>query len=102
MLSKIVDNTSCCSLNNKDMLRKVTVKVRLKRIDMQKEVTVEVLLDSGVTELVISSEFAKKQGFKLKKLEKPIYMINVNGFFNKERPIKCYGWHTITLRLTRE
>ena len=30
---------------------------------------VEALLDSGATGLVISSEFAKKQGFKLKKLE---------------------------------
>jgi len=37
---------------------------------MQEEVIVEILLDSGVTELVMSSEFAKKQRFKLKKLEK--------------------------------
>ena len=30
---------------------------------------VEVLLDSGATGLVMNSEFARKQGFKLKKLE---------------------------------
>jgi len=38
--------------------------------------------------LVISSEFTKKQRFKLKKIKKPIYVRNVNGFFNKERLIK--------------
>ena len=54
------------------MLREVIVKIRLDRIDIQKEITVEALLDSGVTGLVISSEFAKKQGFKLKKLERPM------------------------------
>ena len=48
----------------------------------------EVLLDSGVTGLVMSSEFAKKQGFKLKKLERPMQMRNVNGSFNKEEPIE--------------
>jgi len=36
----------------------------------------------------MSSEFAKKQGFKLKKLEKPINMRNVDGLFNKEGPIE--------------
>jgi len=33
---------------------------------------VEALLDSGATGLLMSSEFAKKQGFKLKKLERPM------------------------------
>jgi len=61
MLSRIVDNTSCCSLNNGDMLSKVIVKIGLKRIDTQEGVTVEALLDSGMTELVISLEFARKQ-----------------------------------------
>ena len=49
---------------------------------------VEALLDSGATELVISSEFARKQGFKLKKIEKSIYIRNMNILFNKEGPIK--------------
>ena len=47
----------------------------------------EVLLDSGATGLVMSLEFAKKQRFKLKKLEKPINVRNVDGLFNKEGPI---------------
>ena len=48
----------------------------------------ETLLDSGVTGLVISSEFARKQGFKLKKIERPIYVRNINSSFNKEGPIE--------------
>ena len=47
----------------------------------------EVLLDSGATGLVMSSEFARKQGFKLKRLEKPMNMRNVDGSLNKEGPI---------------
>jgi len=65
-------------------LREVTVKIGLERIDTQERVIVEALLDSGVTGLVMSSEFARKQGFKLKKLEKPVNVRNVDGSFNKE------------------
>ena len=48
----------------------------------------EVLLNSGATGLVMSSEFAKKQGFKLKKLERPINVRNVDRSLNKEEPIE--------------
>ena len=41
-------------------MRKVTVKIGLERIDTQEGIMVETLLDSGATELVISSEFARK------------------------------------------
>ena len=34
---------------------------------------VEALLDSVATELIMSSEFAKNQEFKLKKIEESIY-----------------------------
>jgi len=51
-------------------------------------VIVEALLNSGTMELVISSKFARKQRFKLKKIERPIYMKNINSSFNKERSIK--------------
>ena len=83
-----MNNTSCCSLNNGDMLREVTVKIELERIDTQKEVIVEVLLDSGVTRLVMSSEFVRKQRFKLKKIERYIYMRNIDRSFNKKKPIE--------------
>jgi len=55
---------------------------------MQKGITVEALLDSKATGLVMSSEFARKQGFKLKKLERPIQVRNVDGSFNKEGPME--------------
>jgi len=60
-------------------LWEVTVKIGLERIDTQEGVTVEALLDSRVTGLVMSSEFARKQGFKLKRLERPINVRNVDG-----------------------
>ena len=70
------------------MLREVTVKIGLERINIQEGVTVEVLLDNRATGLVMSSEFTKKQEFKLKKIENLIYMRNVNGSFNKEEQIE--------------
>ena len=41
------------------LLREVTVKIGLERIDMQKEITVEALLDSRTIGLVISRERTK-------------------------------------------
>ena len=49
MLSRVVDNISSCNLNNRDMFRKVMVKIGLERIDTQKGVIVEILLDSKAT-----------------------------------------------------
>jgi len=66
----------------------VTIKIGLERLDTQEGITVEALLDSGATELVISSEFARKKVFKLKKLERPMQVRNVDGSFNRERPIE--------------
>jgi len=77
-----MNNTSGCDLNNEEALREVTVKIGLEGI------IVETLLDSRATELVMSSEFARKQEFKLKNLERPIYARNVDGSLNKEGPIK--------------
>ena len=69
-------------------LREITVKIGLERVDTQEEITVEALLDSRKTRLVISSEFARKQSFKLKKLERPMNIRNVDGSLNKEEPIE--------------
>ena len=69
-------------------LREVTVKIGLERIDMQKGIMVEALLDSGAMGLVMSSELAKKQGFKLKKLEGLMNVRNVDGSLNKKGPIE--------------
>ena len=36
----------------------------------------------------MSSEFTRKQRFKLKKIENPIYVRNIDETFNKERLIE--------------
>ena len=54
-----MDNISCYNLENKDMLREVIVKIRLKRIDTQERVIVKALLNSRITELVISLEYGQ-------------------------------------------
>ena len=77
------------------ILREVTVKIGLERIDTQEGITVEVLLDSGATGLVMSLEFVRKQGFKLKKLERLINMRNVDGLLNKEGSIE----HTVEVNI---
>ena len=55
----------------------------------------EALLDSGVMRLVMSLEFVRRQRFKLKTLEKPMYVRNVDGSFNKKRPIE----HTVEVNI---
>ena len=71
------------------------VKIGLERINTQERITVEVLLDSGATRLIMSLEFAKKQGFKLKKLERLMNVRNVDGLLNKEGPIE----HTVEINV---
>jgi len=77
------------------ILREVTVKIGLERVDIQQGVIVEPLLDSGATGLVISSEFVRKQGFKLKKLERPMNVRNMDRLLNKERLIE----HTVEVNI---
>ena len=43
----------------------------------------------------MSLEFAKKQRFKLKKIERPIYVRNMDSSFNKEEPIE----HTVEVNI---
>jgi len=43
---------------------------------------IEALLDSGATGLVMSEEFARKHKFKRTKLEKLVYVRNVDGTLN--------------------
>jgi len=55
---------------------------------MQEGIMVEALLDSRAMRLVMSSQFTRKQGFKLKRIENPIYVRNVNRKFNKKGTIE--------------
>jgi len=55
------------------------MKIGLKRINMQKEVIVEALLDSMAIRLVISLKFTRKQKFKLKKMERCHMQVHPSG-----------------------
>ena len=63
------------------------MKIGLERIDIQ-GITVEILLDSETTGLVMGLEFARKQEFKLKKIKNPIYVRNIDRMFNKKEFIE--------------
>jgi len=68
MLNKVTENISGCNLDNRNILREVIVKIGLERINTQEEITMKALLDSRAMRLVMSLEFTRKQGFKLKKI----------------------------------
>ena len=68
-------------------LREVMVKIELKQEKDKEEIVVAALLDSGATGLVMSEEFARKHKFRRMKLEKPIYVRNVDGMLNYVGPI---------------
>ena len=70
----------------KKMLRKVVIKIELKQ-EEEEEIIVKALLDSRATGLVMSKEFTRKHRFKRMKLERPIYMRNIDGMLNYVGPI---------------
>ena len=69
------------------LLREMMVKIGLKQKEEKEEVVTEALLNSGATELVMSEEFAKRYKFKRTKLERLVYVRNVNGILNYAEPI---------------
>jgi len=69
------------------LLREVTVKIGLKQEKEEEGVVTEALLDSGAMGLVMSEEFARKHKFRRTKLERPVYVRNVNGMLNYAGPI---------------
>ena len=76
-------------------MRKVTVKIVLKQKDNKKEIIVDMLLDSRVMKLVISLEFVRNNKFRKKKLERLIYIRNIDDIFNSEGQIE----HTVGVEL---
>ena len=67
--------------------REVIVKIGLKQEEEEEGIVTEVLLDSRATGLVMSEEFAKKYRFRRMKLERSVYMRNVDGTLNYVGPI---------------
>ena len=66
-------------------LREVTVKIGLKQ--EEEEVVVTKALDSEAMGLVISEEFVRKYKFRRTKLEKLVYVRNVDSMLNYAGPI---------------
>jgi len=69
------------------VLREVTVKIGLKQEKEEEGIVTEALLDSRAMGLVMSEEFARKHRFKRTKLERPVYVRNVDGTLNYVGPI---------------
>ena len=70
------------------VLREVTVKIGLKQEEEEEGIMTKALLDSGVTGLVMSKEFVRRYKFRRTKLEKPIYIRNVDSMLNYVRSIR--------------
>ena len=67
-------------------LREVTVKIGLKQEEEEEEVVTKAL-DSEAMGLVISKEFVRKYKFRRTKLEKLVYVRNVDSMLNYAGPI---------------
>jgi len=55
------------------------VKIELKQKEDKEGIVVEALLNNGAIELVLSSEFARKNKFKKIRLNRLIYVRNVDS-----------------------
>jgi len=63
------------------------MKVGLEKLENHEGVAVKALLDSRVTGLFMNTTFAKKKGFKIEKLKKPLLVKNVDSMINVEGAI---------------
>ena len=63
------------------------MKIGLKQEEEEEGVVIEALLDSRATGLVMSKEFVRRHKFKRTKLERPVYVRNVDGMLNYVGPI---------------
>jgi len=68
-------------------LREVTVKIGLKQEEEEEGIVMKALLDSGATGLMMSKKFARRHKFKRMKLERPVYVRNVDVMLNYAGPI---------------
>jgi len=60
------------------------MKVGLEKLENYKRVAVKAFLDSRVTGLFMNTTFAKKKGFKIEKLKKPLLVKNMDSTVNVE------------------
>jgi len=58
------------------------MKVGLEKLESHEGIAVKVLLDSGAIGLFMNTTFARKKGFKMKKLKNPLLVKNMDGTVN--------------------
>ena len=58
------------------------MNIGVEKVDTHKDITVKILLDSGMTGMFIDKKIAAKHGFRLQKLERPVTVRNVDGTNN--------------------
>jgi len=63
------------------------VKIGLKQKEEEEGIVVDALLDSRATRLVMSEEFVRKNRFRRTKLERPVYVRNMDEMLNYPGPI---------------
>jgi len=69
------------------ILREVWLDIGIEKVDMHEGITVKVLLDSGTTGMFMDREMAKRYGFKMTKLERPLKVKNVDRTENSRGDI---------------
>ena len=63
------------------------MKIGLKQKEEEEGIVVDALLDSRATRLVMSEEFVRKNRFRRTKLERPVYVRNMDEMLNYPGPI---------------
>jgi len=69
------------------MLREVWLNIGVKKLNMHKDITVKVLLDSGTTGMFINKKIVTKHRFKLQNLERPVVVRNIDRTNNSAKAI---------------
>ena len=64
------------------MLREVWMSIGVEKLDTYEGITIKALLDSGATGMFMDRRMAKRHGFKMRKLERPLKVKNVDGTEN--------------------
>jgi len=62
----------------------VWLDIGIEKVDMHKGITVKALLDSSAIGMFMDREIARKHGFKMTKLERPLKVKNVDGTENSK------------------
>ena len=63
------------------------MNIGIEKVNIHKEVTVKVLLDSGTTGMFIDRKMMARHGFRLHKLERPVQVRNIDSTNNSAEAI---------------